>query len=188
MKTLRKLGFAALAAMCCFCATSCSDDDDDNKSSVSASIDGSAFTLTNGFWYITEDSYDGREMNIEVFNFDYLGALMGKHVSWPSKINFVAISYGIPSSQNSLEATTVSGQDYHIYIARGVSDGDEGYQAENLKRASNSDLVITRNGSNYTVKIDNVVVAQDDINDTKTFKFSFSGPLPQNTLDPDEFD
>lgn len=175
MKTFRKIGLTVIAVLACMCATSCGDDDDDDESgnsngSVSATVDGSAFKLSNVYWWIDNDNHD---MHIEFYSYNPTDPS-----SFPGYANIMTIDYEVPANVNSLQATTLESGQYHIYLVQNITMSDGGWQGETMYNStSNSQCIITGSGSNFTIKIDHATVS--DESETKTVKLNFSGKISE---------
>ena len=187
MKTFRKIGLIAIAMFTVLSLASCGDDDDDENepdngnSNISATLNGTAMNLSHVYWYIdktsTTSNPDNVNMVIEFYSYNPTDPATAQF-----PISYISVDYEVPASTSSISSKTIPSGDYHIYVAKDVSMTSSGWQAESIDgQTSNSPLVITRNGSETSVRIDHAeVVAGDkpssDI--SRTLVLSYSGNIP----------
>lgn len=175
MKALRKIG-CILAAMCLSLSMiSCSEDGPGEGQGESSVLLGSkTFETPYGFWTV-QNSGNSTYAIMEFYNADPLSSNL------PNSMDMVLIEFELPDGQEEITSTKIKGGEYHIYTATGVTISSEGLQCESRHGdISNSDLKITRNGSNYTINIDNATVSDD--NNSYRFKFSYSGNMKNQTF------
>ncbi len=187
MKTFRKISMMAIAMFTAISLASCGDDDDEedepgnSNGSISATLNGSAMNLSHAYWYIDKESStsspDNVNMVIEFYSYNPTDP-----ASTQFPISYISVDYEVPASTSSISSKTIPSGNYHIYVAKDVSMTSSGWQAESIDgQTSNSPLVITRNGSETSVRIDHAeVVAGDNpsADITKTLVLSYSGEIP----------
>lgn len=188
MKNLMKYLSAVIVALFCIGFTACSSDDDDDNGggdsgSATLTVDGKKASLPYAYYYVTEASrYNPKQMNLNFASIDMVNP-SGKI---PTSIDYLGIDYDLDDAQTGLESITIPGGSYHLYVALGVAEHDEGWQAENWDNAtSDSPLVIKQNGNTFTVTIENAKVyhfgegdsPHDQSNTPSTLSFTFKGSI-----------
>lgn len=186
MKTFRKIGLMAIAVFTAISLASCGDDDDEEDepgtgSNITATLNGSAMNLSHVYWYIDKESSTSSPDNVNmVIEFYSYNPTNPSSAQFP--ISYISVDYEVPASTSSISSKTIPSGKYHIYVAKDVSMTSSGWQAESIDgQTSNSPLVITRNGSETSVRIDHAeVVAGDNPSTdiTKTLALSYSGSIP----------
>ncbi len=176
MNTFRKIGFTVMAVMACLCITSCSDDDEPEEGgngSITATLDGENFNLSNAYWWID----DHHDMHIEFYSYN-----LNNPSSFPDHANIMTIDYEVPANVNAPQSVTLQSGKFHICLVQNITTTSYGWQAETIYNdTSNSPCIITRDGNNYTIKIERATVS--DENTDKIVTFNYSGqiaPLPYN--------
>jgi len=162
---------------------SCSEDDGDGDGSGSsvgtnsAKLGNKTFKVPYGFWHMgDEDSEEGEE-NVVMMEFYSYDVLSNK---FPGKMSAVYIDFIVPSGQKDITSTVVDGSDYNIYVVHDATMSSSGLQAETRDHKSNPDMKIVRNGSKYSISIEDAKVS--DGNQSYDFSFNFSGQLTHRQI------
>ena len=193
MKNLMKYLSAVIVALFCIGFTACSSDDDEDgsgggKGSSTLTIDSKKTSVPYACWHISEaDRYNNRELHLEFFSYDFISLYTNPTAGkYPTSVDYIGIDCEIDESMVEPESMTIPGGSYHLYVALGVAEHDEGWQAENWDNAtSDSPLVIKRSGNTYTVTIENAKIyhfeegdnPHDQSNTASTLSFSYKGSI-----------
>ncbi|MCM1071669.1 MAG: hypothetical protein NC210_06695 [[Clostridium] fimetarium] len=183
MKTLRKIGLAIMS-VAALALTSACDSDDDGKDSpdgggsdkFEVTLDGKTLKLSHAYWTLDDESTSSsgtHTMSLMFTSYDL--------VNPPKKlssINYVSIDYEVPKSQTGLEMANIFNGKYHVYVAQNVTMDDPGWQGENdFNQGKEGWLTVTKEGSSYTITLSPTKISQETEADSKTLKFSYSGPV-----------
>lgn len=168
-----------------FCACS-DDDDDDNGGSGKVTLDlgGYEADLNTVYWTVDEDNAGGdgsKFYQLEFYSYDFYNP----GSSYPSSFSAVYISFMANGSDSEIPAGTYSYGSYEVSGAVGasVSNPEGRYYVE--EAPGSGSLVISKNGSDYTVTINPFVCAYAEPQDdgsvdgyaTAMTNFSYTGRI-----------
>lgn len=157
-----------VAVLCTFCACSSDDDEDLNtggsgQGSISLNIGGTNINLNNVYWASEANDDNTTYYELQFMSFDmYAYQEGGDFSSFPSSYSVVYLSFDAPGSPSELPVGTFSEDDYDLSGALDMTlDNEEGrYYVE--EGSASSDLVITRDGNNYTISIPSLEIVYSD--------------------------
>lgn len=156
-----------VAVLCTFCACSSDDDEDLNTGGsgqgISLNIGGTNINLNNVYWASEANDDNTTYYELQFMSFDmYAYQEGGDFSSFPSSYSVVYLSFDAPGSPSELPVGTFSEDDYDLSGALDMTlDNEEGrYYVE--EGSASSDLVITRDGNNYTISIPSLEIVYSD--------------------------
>ena len=166
--------------------TSCSDDDDENGGSngskVSIKVEGQTATFGYVYWNIDDENSslsNGKHYyQLEFWDFNFYAGKL------PKKMSMFYLGFLADGSTDALPTGTFN--DYDLSGALNMSQNDEEgtYIERDLKKSGN--LVITKDGNNYTITIDPLYIISgeeddDNISNTTTTLTSlkYTGSIPK---------
>ncbi len=180
-------GYLMVAVCLCFGMASCSEDEEsgaDSGAGSGAGVEGNAaaklgdnsFSVPYGYWYEEGPAGNGKKnVQLEFYSWD---PTSGEYFS---ELHFVSFSFDIPEDANGLPGMVLKGGEYDGYVAYNTTMSSPGIQCEwSYYNTENPDLVIERNGDNYTVKVENLKVS-DEVNEYN-FSFNYSGKLKNERI------
>ena len=166
--------------------TSCSNDDDENGGSngskVSIKVEGQTATFGYVYWNIDDENSslsNGKHYyQLEFWDFNFYAGKL------PKKMSMFYLGFLADGSTDALPTGTFN--DYDLSGALNMSQNDEEgtYIERDLKKSGN--LVITKDGNNYTITIEPLYIISgkeddDNISNTTTTLTSlkYTGSIPK---------
>lgn len=178
-------------ALCASFMVSCGDDDGGGSSSsgtgnMRLSVLGETATFTHAGWYCgSPEDYDGKTYcEIYFFTFDFItGALHPDQSAFPSSYSAIGVAFEVDEKFSSVPECRIPAGKYHLSGAFGLSMSEpEGKVYVEDDEYRSGDLVITKNGSKYTIEIENCHLLANRIDNGDTFEscavpFKYTGTL-----------
>ena len=190
MKAIKLFTMCALA-LCASFMVSCGDDDGGGSSSsgtghMSLSVLGETATFTHAGWYCgSPEDYDGRTYcEIDFYTFDLISAALRDDVSaLPSSYSAIGVMFEVDEMVSSVPECRIPAGKYLVSGAFGMSRNEpEGKVYVEADRYNSGDLVITKDGSKYTIEIENCHLLADrtesgDTERSYAVPFKYTGTL-----------
>ena len=166
--------------------TSCSDDDDENGGSngskVSIKVEGQTATFGYVYWNIDDESSslsNGKHYyQLEFWDFNFYAGKL------PKKMSMFYLGFLADGSTDALPTGTFNNYDLSGGLNFSQTD-EEGTYIEG-DRSKSGNLVITKDGNNYTITIDPLYIISgeeddDNISNTTTTLTSlkYTGSIPK---------
>lgn len=159
MKKLKNffMVMAAIAMIMPF--NSCGDDDEPDggkKGEATVTIDGESINLKYAYYTVSE----GYVM-IQFSSHDLMNG------QFPESCTYVLIDYPVSQSQTDIENATVSSGVYTFSIEEHDGPEESGnsvFYESRVNAASNSDLVVEKNGKNIKLSIDHITLEKTTSN------------------------
>lgn len=166
--------------------TSCSDDDDENGGSngskVSIKVEGQTATFGYVYWNIDDESSsqnNGKHYyQLEFWDFNFYAGKL------PKKMSMFYLGFVADGSTDALPTGTFN--DYNLSGGLNFSQTDEEGTYIEGDGSKSGNLVITKDGNNYTITIDPLYIISgeeddDNISNTTTTLTSlkYTGSIPK---------
>lgn len=166
--------------------TSCSDDDDENGGSngskVSIKVEGQTATFGYVYWNIDDENSslsNGKHYyQLEFWDFNFYAGKL------PKKMSMFYLGFLADGSTDALPTGTFN--DYDLSGALNMSQNDEEGTYIEGDRNKSGNLVITKDGNNYTITIEPLYIISgeeedDNISNTTTTLTSlkYTGSIPK---------
>ena len=190
MKAIKFFTMCALA-LCASFMVSCGDDDGGGSSSsgtgnMTLSVLGETATFTHAGWYCeSSGSSNGRTYcEIDFFTFDYISAAIRQDDSaFPSSFSAISLMFEVDENVSSIPECRIPAGKYQLSGSFGFSMSEqEGKVYVEEDAYSSGDLVITKNGSKYTIEIENCHLLANRTENSYTWEsyavpFKYTGTL-----------
>lgn len=166
--------------------TSCSDDDDENGGSngskVSIKVEGQTATFGYVYWNIDDESSklnNGKHYyQLEFWDFNFYAGKL------PKKMSMFYLGFVADGSTDALPTGTFN--DYDLSGGLNFSQNDEEGTYIEGDRNKSGNLVITKDGNNYTITIEPLYIIsgeEDDDNTSNTTttltSLKYTGSIPK---------
>ena len=166
--------------------TSCSDDDDENGggngSKVSIKVEGQTATFGYVYWNIDDENSslsNGKHYyQLEFWDFNFYAGKL------PKKMSMFYLGFLADGSTDALPTGTFNDYDLSGGLNMSQTDEEGTYIERDLKKSGN--LVITKDGNNYTITIEPLYIISgeeedDNISNTTTTLTSlkYTGSIPK---------
>lgn len=190
MKAIKLFTMCALA-LCASFMVSCGDDDGGGSSSsgtghMTLSVLGETANFTHADWCCeSSGSSNGKTYcEIDFYTCDYISAALRQDFSaLPSSISAIGVMFEVDEMVSSVPECRIPAGKYLVSGAFGMSRNEpEGKVYVEADRYNSGDLVITKDGSKYTIEIENchLLAGHTDNSDTEksyAVPFKYTGTL-----------